>query len=1292
MRRKLLSVVLCVCMMMTMVPFAFAAETTEGSKTWTDSVTTQPDGYSINESTKTVSISSAEGLAWFAKQINSTSAKLTGDDVGFKNYTINIDNDINLSGRVWIPIDAETVNLNGKSDRSDCFNNNLLAGAVINGNGHTISNMTIHNTVRGPMAGHENAPGDGQSCYYYSGFIGRVSTDLTIENLNFTNASVDGHNEPLISTQGSSGLGVVVGLHGGGTLTISDVSVTDSSVSGYTKLGGLVGFDTASLTLVRCSVDNCKINLESFTIDGEEAIPSFAGSIVGFKASKYPVTNGIKSNGNVFTLADSFKTYSRTDLSGNPLYYYTDGDWNLIYIDGIYMASYAGGGNSYITIEDKEQKEYGFAQSMVAEVNGWQYSSLENAIAAAKDGETVKLLKDTTVNNQTWISNNVTLDLNNHNVSACAYAFKIRSYGDYTGGSLKVTGTGTIDCNSQNGTFYLIGSDNSDDNKSSKLLIDKDVSIINGAYTFFIDRVPNKNTSYNLTVDIYGDITSDEPVYVTGNIHATEGNVPEINIHNGANFNILGNDEIYLAGYAKTTIENGVTITNPTGNTVTLAAGELVINGGTFNGGNTIGGVEGTGGAIDVSTSSAIYVQQHGTNLPTKVTINGGIFNAAIPLYQEKGKNDKDNEGESSAPELVEIVVKDGKFASNRNIADGGVAVKSDDNRLTIEGGYFTTDPSDYCDEGLTGIPSTEPGYAFTVGTAAKEVKPATAAPNVDASKISDTTDKATAKEVSESVTDTNNVLSAAASDVANSISPEQVTQAKEQLKKDLSISDNSTTIYTYAQAYLKVTPTDVKKSGNTITSITMDIQPMYRVVASTKNKANEIILVSDETAGKTKNAIVLNGSDTKLTNIQTMKISLELPSTFTVNNDNQVYVQHKGHEYIATVTTGENSKQIAIFTNPDGFSTFTISSTSTAVAKIGDNRYTSLQDAVDASNDKDVIEIIGGNSPYSATMSGSSRTITVKNGTAGEIKVTINGTEKTLAAKNGENAGGSAEFTYTRPSHNGSGSTSTTYNVNVNAATNGAVAADKKTASKGTTVTVTASPSKGYVVDAVKVVDKDGKDVAVTGKDGKYVFTMPASAVTVTGSFKAETPAPVALPFSDVKSGNWFYDAVKYAYAQGLMTGTSATTFAPNGTMNRAMIVTVLYRLEKSPAVTGASKFTDVPAGQWYSDAVAWAAANKIVNGYDETTFGPMNAVTREQMAAILFRYEQVKGLENVTLEENLNRFPDQNKISAYAIPALQWAVGQKIINGNANGTLDPTGTATRAQVAQIFTNLLNK
>ena len=360
----------------------------------------------------------------------------------------------------------------------------------------------------------------------------------------------------------------------------------------------------------------------------------------------------------------------------------------------------------------------------------------------------------------------------------------------------------------------------------------------------------------------------------------------------------------------------------------------------------------------------------------------------------------------------------------------------------------------------------------------------------------------------------------------------------------------------------------------------------------------------------------------------------------------------------------------------------------SAPVASIGDDVYPSLQAAVDAAQGNDTITLLKDTNENITVSKEVKFTLANKE----HLKGTINAGSRYSMTTADVEGNTKYTFTYVGGGSSSSATPTTSYNVNVNAATNGTVAADKKTASKGTTVTVTASPSKGYVVDAVKVVDKDGKDVAVTEKDGKYVFTMPASAVTVTGSFKAETPAPAALPFTDVKSGNWFYDAVKYAYEQGLMTGTSATTFAPNGTMNRAMIVTVLYRLENSPAVTGASKFTDVPAGQWYSDAVAWAAANKIVNGYDETTFGPMNAVTREQMAAILFRYEQVKGLENVTLEENLNRFPDQNKISAYAIPALQWAVGQKIINGNADGTLDPTGTATRAQVAQIFTNLLNK
>ena len=476
---------------------------------------------------------------------------------------------------------------------------------------------------------------------------------------------------------------------------------------------------------------------------------------------------------------------------------------------------------------------------------------------------------------------------------------------------------------------------------------------------------------------------------------------------------------------------------------------------------------------------------------------------------------------------------------------------------------------------------------------------------------------------------------------------------------------------------------------------MSVNISAQYNIIATTD--PNNIRLPKE--GENNANAVILKEKQ-DMSVSKPVTIKLPLPSNFDTAGDKLSIKHTKGNGsieyYTGTVTTENNNKFVTFTTN--GFSPFVISA---AAAFIGDTAYPTFQEAVEnVKNDKtitlaqnvatDTVVTVARTVKFSIDTSRSSFAFDKDKNIVAGSNTTVNVT--------GTASPYTYDFSYTRPSSGSPGSSGgsisapTTYAVNVNAATNGAVAADKKTASKGTTVTVTASPSKGYVVDAVKVVDKDGKDVAVTGKDGKYVFTMPASAVTVTGSFKAETPAPVALPFTDVKSGNWFYDAVKYAYAQGLMTGTSATTFAPNGTMNRAMIVTVLYRLEKSPAVTGASKFTDVPAGQWYSDAVAWAAANKIVNGYDETTFGPMNAVTREQMAAILFRYEQVKGLENVTLEENLNRFPDQNKISAYAIPALQWAVGQKIINGNADGTMDPTGTATRAQVAQIFTNLLNK
>lgn len=174
-------------------------------------------------------------------------------------------------------------------------------------------------------------------------------------------------------------------------------------------------------------------------------------------------------------------------------------------------------------------------------------------------------------------------------------------------------------------------------------------------------------------------------------------------------------------------------------------------------------------------------------------------------------------------------------------------------------------------------------------------------------------------------------------------------------------------------------------------------------------------------------------------------------------------------------------------------------------------------------------------------------------------------------------------------------------------------------------------------------------------------------------------------LPFSDVRIADWFYNDVKYVYEKGMMAGTAADVFAPNATTTRAMIVTILYRLEGSPAVTGTSAFVDVPTGQWYTDAVNWAAANQIVKGTSATTFAPNDSITREQMAAILYRYAQYKGYD-VTKKADLSGYSDNGQVSAYARDALAWANAAKLINGVTNTTLAPQGNATRAQVSAIL------
>ena len=175
---------------------------------------------------------------------------------------------------------------------------------------------------------------------------------------------------------------------------------------------------------------------------------------------------------------------------------------------------------------------------------------------------------------------------------------------------------------------------------------------------------------------------------------------------------------------------------------------------------------------------------------------------------------------------------------------------------------------------------------------------------------------------------------------------------------------------------------------------------------------------------------------------------------------------------------------------------------------------------------------------------------------------------------------------------------------------------------------------------------------------------------------------------FSDVSSSAWYAEAVNYVYENGLMTGISSTQFAPNNTLTRAMVVQTLYAMANKPAVSGSENFTDVSSGDWFADAVTWASANGIVSGYNATQFAPNDPLTREQLALILYGYAQMRGYNTTQSGTSIQEFTDYGSISAWALEAMDWAVNAGLLSGKGNGVLDPTGTATRAEVAQILMN----
>ena len=283
------------------------------------------------------------------------------------------------------------------------------------------------------------------------------------------------------------------------------------------------------------------------------------------------------------------------------------------------------------------------------------------------------------------------------------------------------------------------------------------------------------------------------------------------------------------------------------------------------------------------------------------------------------------------------------------------------------------------------------------------------------------------------------------------------------------------------------------------------------------------------------------------------------------------------------------------------------------------------------------------------------------------------------------------ATFTVKEPPYSGKYS----YEVFTSVGDNGAISVDRY-ATEGDKVTIDVTPDQAYKLDEL-VVTANGKDVELTANsDGTYTFTMPSADVRITATFaedpdwtEPEEPATdVSDLFIDIAPDAWYKDAVQYAYDNGLMTGVSATEFAPEQTTTRAMIVSILARLENVTTAEAAG-FADVDDNEWYATAVNWAASVGVVNGYEDNTFKPNTAITREQLAAILMNYAAYKG-EDVSNRADLTSYTDQP--STWAEEAISWSVAEGLLTGVTADTLQPQGAATRAQVAAILQRFLSE
>lgn len=787
---------------------------------------------------------------------------------------------------------------------------------------------------------------------------------------------------------------------------------------------------------------------------------------------------------------------------------------------------------------------------------------------------------------------------------------------------------------------------------------------INGKGT--VDNVTHqKTTIYNKgTVTLNGG-TYDRSKEDDSNTYYTLLNHGTMTVANVTVNNNGGYSSLFENGYFNQKPETKNGIANPI----------LTINSGNFTGGiNTVKNDDDATMIINDGTF-ANYAQAAFQN-HNIATINGGTFDGST-VYAIL--NCGVCTGDDAEHDKHQLFINDGKFSGKIRKGNDKDGVHYDFGSIAIKGGYFTTNPTDYVASGYVAGTSDVSGYSYKVvaktDTGNVEVKPAVSAPEVKVSESISKEDKAKVEEAAKTVSAP--TLGAETGDIVKDINEDT---AKALIKKATTVPGDNKKLY--VQSSLKVEPTAYDAANKTLA---LEITPQYRVVASTADTADKIKLDGDT---NTKNAQVVQDYQTMNITKATV-VTMELPTGFAVADGDKLSIQHtksndKVEYYTGTVTKKDDKLYLTFTTN--GFSPFVIS---VPEAAIESKVYPTLQAAVDSAKNDDIIDLYKDVAPDTKVTV--AKTIKFKIATNSKkfdaAKNIVAGSNTTVKVT-GESSLYIYEFTYTKPSSGSSGGSSsgkTTYKVTTSAVNNGGVNASPSNAEKGATITITLSPNKGYKLDKLTVTDGSGKSVSTVKKsDTVYTFTMPASAVTVGVSYAKADETPSKTTFNDVSANDWFASAVDYVTGKGMMNGTAANTFSPKANTTRGMVVTVLYRLENQPS-TSAASFTDVASGAYYANAVAWANANGIVSGYGSGKFGPNDKVTREQLAAILYRYAQYKKYD-VSGANSLDGYTDVQSVSSYAVPALQWANAAGVVTGKSGSKLDPKGNATRAEVAAML------